>query len=60
MFAIVLYACVAQLVERRIHTPKVSGSSPLTGTNRQCGFHFLSCAVVGAPTEKTIPPLYVR
>ncbi|MBQ8242592.1 MAG: hypothetical protein IJZ40_03800, partial [Bacteroidaceae bacterium] len=28
-------------------------------TNRKGGFHFLSCAVVGAPTGKTFPLLYI-
>ena len=36
-------------------TRDVAGSSPARGTTRYFAVHFLSCAVVGAPTGKTSP-----
>ena len=33
MYYLPRYACVAQLVEPRIHTPQDGGSSPPAGTN---------------------------
>ena len=56
MFVIILYACIAQLVEHRIHTPNVSGSTPLTGTTRILRFSFPFMCGRGGSDRKNIPP----